>query len=148
MRVAHGGAPGLTIYEYAHPRTGQVIEREFRMGTAPPSVRYQGLRYKRAPSLPAVRVSEGFHFQSAQLPLRWKHAPRHDPITGECRFDSADEVRETVQRAQAAGEPVAFDFAGDATRQRTADRHKRGGVSAVPTARELHARSRRRKRRP
>ena len=66
-----------------------------------------------APPLDAPQVHRDAHGSTMQwvdhqLPLNWKYAPRHDK-QGRAVFTSYREIKESVKRAQAHGEPVAFE---------------------------------------
>ena len=78
---------------------------------------YCSVQGKVVPKSQKVREREGPDFQIASgpgeplasysLPLNWPYAPRHDKEGRAC-FTGMKEIRESVAKAQAAGEPVEY----------------------------------------
>jgi hypothetical protein len=94
-------------YEYMHPMTGRVVEREFRIGTAPASIRIDGQRFNRIPSRPALPSMldhvNGRDVSFAAYSLDPRHHKYQIPV-----FRSQQEIRAFERRANDDGVPLRY----------------------------------------
>lgn len=95
---------GYGTFEYEGPE-GSRIERYFRPGRAPSTVREGGVTYRRCwdsfPSGSSVR--EDVHFTAYSLPPYEPGAPRYDEM-GRAQFASRKEVDSFVEESKRAAE--------------------------------------------
>lgn len=100
----------MATYEFEDSE-GRYVTVEMPIGTAPKigtTAKVGGRLLTRIPSRPLAAVAENIGFSSLSLPLNWKYAPRHN-AQGEAEFHSMREVRESVARANAHGENIAWN---------------------------------------
>lgn len=95
-------------------KDGSEIEVEREIGKAPVGsyARRNGKRYRRVIDLAPPLVQADIHFASSQMPLNWRdkngkpfNTSGYD-ARGQPRFGSMREVKEAIQKAKAAGEPI------------------------------------------
>ncbi len=88
------------------------ISRWFEQGAEPELLTTEGQTWELIRQRPRDTtqrfkcIREGF--RSVQLPRWWPYARHHDS-RGACIFESEEEAKEAVKRAQDAGEVVAWD---------------------------------------
>ncbi|RTL08091.1 MAG: hypothetical protein EKK62_09615 [Acidimicrobiia bacterium] len=96
------------IYVFEHPQTGERVERDYRMGTAPQKIRVGRRTFRRAIGLPMLRVPSSEHFECTSLPTNYEPALKAgatcDPKTGRIRFSSRAQVLKTIAEAKAMGD--------------------------------------------
>lgn len=105
----------MSVYVYESP-SGDVIEREFRMGRAPRSIVVNGKRCKRAITLPRMSVARDVGHVAENFPDSHVHLHQGETVVQHGRkvpvFRGPHQVRDFERRAADAGKPLFYGQRG------------------------------------